>query len=46
MNGHPRTIDLSEQQLVDCSSMFGNTGCSGGWAVNAFNYMTKYPVTL
>jgi hypothetical protein len=46
MKGHPTTIDLSEQQLIDCSSMFGNTGCSGGWAANAFNYMTKYPVNI
>lgn len=46
MKGHPRTIDLSEQQLIDCSAMSGNTGCSGGWAANAFDYMTKYPVTI
>lgn len=46
MKGHPKTIDLSEQQLIDCSGNFGNTGCSGGWAVNAFNYMSKYPINM
>lgn len=37
INGHP-LISLSEQQLVDCSSTFGNKGCSGGTIVNALKY--------
>lgn len=30
--------DMSEQVIVDCSSAYGNNGCSGGWYYSAWDY--------
>lgn len=43
----PKTINLSEQQLVDCAheSPYENNGCNGGYAVRALEYIKDYGQT-
>uniref|UniRef100_A0A915PHW4 Cathepsin L-like n=1 Tax=Setaria digitata TaxID=48799 RepID=A0A915PHW4_9BILA len=37
-------IDLSPQQIVDCTRQLGNNGCDGGTMTRVFKYATQYAV--
>jgi C1A family cysteine protease len=43
----PATLDLSEQQLVDCSgiSPYENHGCNGGYAIRALEFVKDFGQT-
>ncbi|XP_043207324.1 procathepsin L-like [Amphibalanus amphitrite] len=39
--GNP-LVSLSEQQLMDCSLMYGNLGCGGGLQSSSYNYLMDH----
>jgi len=39
-------LNFTQQQLLECSSSYGNNGCDGGTAVQAFNYTSRYGIQL
>jgi len=40
-----KVIDLSEQELVDCSRKYGNQGCNGGWEDKGIRYIRDHGIS-
>jgi hypothetical protein len=38
-------VTLSVQQMVDCTTGFGNLGCYGGWMGQVFEYVAVNGIT-
>lgn len=44
-NKNKKLVTFSEQQLVDCSSAYGNQGCNGGWMHWCYDYTNVNGIT-
>jgi cathepsin L len=40
-----KNIELSQQQIIDCSWNYGNSGCNSGYIVKAFQYALDNGIT-
>jgi len=40
-----KLIGFSEQQLLDCSSSYGNMGCNGGLLMPTFMYIMDFGIS-
>lgn len=38
-------VSFSEQQILDCSTRYGNSGCGGGLMTNSFKYLQSAKLT-